>query len=574
MKKLLLLLFLMMPHMVISAHDIEVKNADGVTIYYNYTSEGTELEVTFCSSSSDPYSNDYAGNIVIPDEVVFMNKTRKVTSVGQRAFYGCSSLTSIILPSNVTSIGEYAFYLCSSLTTISIPNSVTSIDCGAFQYCSGLKSVTIPNNVKSIGNAAFNACSSLASVTIGNSVTSIGSHAFYDCSSLTSISIPNSVTSIGKRAFYGCSGLASVTIGNGVTSIGEYAFYGCSGFTSITIPDGVTSIDDYVFYLCSSLTSITIPNNVRSIGSHAFYGCSSLTSVTFPDNVVSIGYEAFHYCRSLTSVTIPNSVTSIGCGAFSDCSGLTSVTIGNSVMSIGGNAFEGVDMPIVTSLIEDPFSIEDKTSVNKTFSLNTFNNATLYVPTGTIDKYKATEGWKDFVFIEEGSAPPTPPTPPAGEKCEKPTIGYSNGKLIFASSTEGAICYYTITDSDIKSGSGSEVQLGVTYNIRVYAAKSGYNNSDVATATLCWIDATPQTEGIIDGVAQIAARPVLVKTDNGFITVEGVDDRTDIAVYTVSGQEVGSTKANGTQASLATNIKKGEVAIIKIGEKSVKVVMQ
>ena len=93
-------------------------------------------------------------------------------------------------------------------------------------------------------------------------------------------------------------------------------------------------------------------------------------------------------------------------------------------------------------------------------------------------------------------------------------------------------------------------------------------------AALGWIDATPQTEGITNGVAHIAAHPALLKTDNGFITVEGIDDRTDIAVYTVSGQEVGSTKANGTQASLATNIKKGEVAIIKIGEKSVKVVMQ
>jgi hypothetical protein len=198
----------------------------------------------------------------------------------------------------------------------------------------------------------------------------------------------------------------------------------------------------------------------------------------------------------------------------------------------------------------------------------------LYVPKGAIDKYKATEGWKDFVFIEEGSAPPTPPTPPAGEKCEKPTIGYSNGKLTFASSTEGAICYYTITDSDIKSGSGSEVQLGVTYNIRVYAAKSGYNNSDVATATLCWIDATPQTEGITDGVAQIAARPVLVKTDNGFITVEGVDERTNVSVYTTDGKQVGSAISQNNTATIATSIQPGSIAIVKVGEKSVKVVVK
>ena len=77
------------------------------------------------------------------------------------------------------------------------------------------------------------------------------------------------------------------------------------------------------------------------------------------------------------------------------------------------------------------------------------------------------------------------------------------------------------------------MQLGVTYNISVYAAKVGCETSETATATLCWIDATTQTEGITNGVAQIAARPVLVKTDNGFITVEGADEGTQISAYTV-----------------------------------------
>ena len=276
-------------------------------------------------------------------------------------------------------------------------------------------------------------------------------------------------------------------------------------------------------------------------------------------------------CTDLTSITIPSSVTSIGDWAFNQCSSLTSVTIGNSVTSIGSQAFDGVDIPTIISLIENPFQITGKTSDYKTFTLNTFNNATLYVPKGTIDKYKATEGWKDFVFIEESGTTPTPTTP---EKCVKPTIGYSNGKLTFTSSTESATCYYSITDSDIKSGSGNEVQLGVTYNISVYAAKSGYENSETATATLCWIDATPQTEGITNGVAQIAARPVLVKTDNGFITVEGMDDRTNVSVYTTDGKQVGSTISQNNVATIATSIQPGSIAIVKVGEKSVKVVMK
>ena len=105
----------------------------------------------------------------------------------------------------------------------------------AFYGCSGLTSLTLPSSVTSIGSYAFYGCSGLASLTLPSSVTSIGWYAFEDCSGLTSFTLPSSVTSIGYRAFYGCSGLTSLTIPSGVTSIGSYAFYGCSGLTSIYV---------------------------------------------------------------------------------------------------------------------------------------------------------------------------------------------------------------------------------------------------------------------------------------------------------------------------------------------------
>ncbi len=237
----------------------------------------TEGDYTYTVSDGEATITDFetsvSGAITIPSTL----GGYPVTSIGERAFSGCSSLTSITIPGSVTSIGKWAFFDCSSLTSITIPNSVTSIGSSAFYDCSSLTSINIPEGVTSIGSSAFEGCSSLTGITIPGSVTSIGKWAFFDCSSLTSITIPNSVTSIGSSAFGGCSSLTSIDIPDSVTSIGGGTFSDCSGLTSIDIPDSVTSISYATFWGCSSLTSITIPDSVTSIASSAFGGCSNLT---------------------------------------------------------------------------------------------------------------------------------------------------------------------------------------------------------------------------------------------------------------------------------------------------------
>ena len=288
------------------AYDIEVENADGVMIYYNYINNHTEAQVTFNIIDADNYS----GSVVIPEEITYDNKTLKVTSIGKMAFCGSISLTSVTIPNSVTSIGEIAFERCSSLTSVNIPNGVTSIEKGAFWYCTGLTSVTIPN-----------------------SLTSIGEFAFSDCTSLTSVNIPNSVTSIGECVFYECASLSSITIPNSVTSIGDAAFERCSGLTSITIPNSVTSLGMRAFCNCTSLVAFTIPNSVTSIGEFAFHGCANLKTIT--------------------------------------------------------------------SQIEKPFVIPAHAF---SFYDSVYADATLYVPTGTVAAYQATDGWKKFGnIIEEGT---------------------------------------------------------------------------------------------------------------------------------------------------------------------------
>ena len=284
--------------------------------------------------------------------------------LGDWAFYGCSGLTSLTLPSGVTSIGNYTFYGCRGLTSLTLPSSVTSIGNDAFTGCSGLTSMTLPSGVTSIGDYAFYGCSGLTSLTLPSSVTSIGDWAFGYCSELTSLTLPSGVTSIGNYVFFGCSGLTSLTLPSSVTSIGDYAFQDCSGLTSLTLPSGVTSIGNDAFYGCSGLTSLTIPSGVTSIGKRAFYGCSGLTSLTLPSGVTSIGNYAFYGCRGLTSMTIPSGVTVIGEGAFRGCSGLTSIYVyPENLPELESGIFSGCNA----------------------------QNCTVYVPKGTYDDYKASE---------------------------------------------------------------------------------------------------------------------------------------------------------------------------------------
>ena len=262
-------------------------------------------------------------------------------SIGDRAFEDCESLTSLTLPSSLQSIGDRAFEDCNSLTSLTLPSSLQSIGYGAFSCCSSLTSLTLPSSLQSIGDSAFWSCTSLRSLTLPSSLQSIGDSAFYGCSSLTSLTLPSSPQSIGYRAFYGCKSLTSLTLPSSLQSIGDSAFYGCSSLTSLTLPSSLQSIGDRAFEFCSSLTSLTLPSSLQSIGDGAFYGCSSLTSLTLPSSLQSIGEEAFCGCKSLSSLTLPSSLQSIGEEAFCGCSSLTSLTLPSSLQSIEGGAFTG-----------------------------------------------------------------------------------------------------------------------------------------------------------------------------------------------------------------------------------------
>lgn len=437
----------------------------------------------------------------------------------------------------VESFNQSPWHENQNIKTIIIEDGVTSIGNCSFPWCSGVTSIIIPSSVVSIGDEAFSCCSGLTSVTIPNSVTTIGYGAFSSCVGLTSITIPNSVTTIGGSAFSSCSGLTTVTIPNSVISIGELAFWGCSSLTSIDIPNSVTSIGERAFQGCNGISTASL--DCREIGAW-FSGLSTIKTVVIGDDVRIIGESAFANCKNLESVSIGKNVTSIGYSAFSRCGNLT----------------------MIKSYIENPYWIDASV-----FEFSLSGTTTLYVPKDTKALYQNTFCWNQMPNIVEMESAGDEPI---GVKCSAPTIQYKNGKLCYSCNTIGAEFVTTITDTDIDTHNGNEVELCVVYQISVYAKAEGYDNSDMVYATLCWIE-DDETQIATAINSNIKSKSVLIQCHNGILSVIGAKEGILIQVYNVSGQLVGSQNASSGITTINTRMSAGDIALVKIKNKVIKV---
>ena len=339
-----------------------------------------------------------------------------------------------------------------------------------------------------------------------------------------------------------------------VTQIGSYAFEDTYNY-SVIIPSSIKKWGVAVFENCS-IKEIVIPDGFTEIGSSTFYNCTQLKKVSFPEGLKVIGSNCFYGCKSLTSIAIPESVTVLT--GFRYCLGLKSVTIPKNVTDVD---FYGCDnLLTIYSYIEDPIDLS--TSLLSPFSENTCYTGTLYVPKGTLEKYKSAAGWKSINYIVEMSGSDE-------KKCATPILSYSNKELKYACDTNGATIHETIKCSDAATTSftGSH-KLNAVYDITAYATADGYSQSKTITAKLFWVDGSFESSNISNVRAN--KRGVLIQNDDDFLTVSGLNNNEPVTLYDVGGRQLDSAKAINGTATFNIN-KNGKIVVVKVGNDSIKV---
>jgi len=319
------------------------------------------------------------GAVIIPSTINGL----PLISIGTNAFYNCTSLTSVTIPSSVTNIGDSAFASSASLTNIYFQGNAPTLGVSVFAgdnatvyYLFGATGWANPWG--GLPTALL-----MSTVTVnpsqGGTVTGGGTYAVGTNIQLTAtaangwlftswsdgsknnpyamtVSATNvtymanftvqytwttnngTITITGYRGAGGTVSIPSTINGFPVTSFGNNAFQNCTNLTSMTIPDSVTNIGSYTFMNCANLTSVTLGSGITSLAPYTFSGCG-LTYMTIPDGVTNIGSYTFMNCSNLTSVTLGTGITSLQSFTFCGCARLASLTIPNSVTNIGSSAF-------------------------------------------------------------------------------------------------------------------------------------------------------------------------------------------------------------------------------------------
>ena len=364
--------------------------------------------------------------------------------IGDKAFYGNSFVSTVVMPEGLEQIGEDAFYDSEQLVKVTLNESLKEVGHGAFRGCTQLALVNY-NAIDLQATDLFWGCDALAKVNVGAKVSKlpegtfkgcsnlivvefaertdgtpfeVGAYAFAYCNKLTSLDLPSTTNKIGGYAFTDCSGLNSLTLPSMVSEIGEYAFSDCSGFNSLALPSTVREIDKYAFKGCYNMQNFTVPKQVTVLNEGVFSGCSMMRDVILHDGIKIIGDKAFSSCSSLAAPELPEGLDSIGNNAFAGCY-FTEITIPSTVTRMGDYVFGNCYLlQKINSRITNPMEAKDIVDLGRTLicqlynlspnSLEIFDHVddmypkiTLTVPAGCKRLYQQTADWSKFENIME-----------------------------------------------------------------------------------------------------------------------------------------------------------------------------
>ena len=558
----------------VSAYDVEING-----IYYNADIQAMEMFVV----SGD---KNYSGSIVIPSQVEYGGKLFTVTKIGGGAFSDVESnyynqdntaLTSVSLPNTIREIGSGAFARCPNLVSVNIPEACTYIDSYAFEGCSSLKKINIPKNVIAFGQySIFSGCTSLTEIIIED-----GNKEALDAGTIYGGGV-GSIDAVktcyfGRVIKFSSKNLENLTFGDSIIAIPEKRFQGIP-LKLLEIPANITYIGYYSFSGLNSLSNLIIQNSNSPIkiceGAFGSSGNSNKKALYIGRDInpKTINnwwhYESFKETSDFHYIAFGEHVTT-GYDSWND----------NNYPKWDFSKCQDIEEIYVRK--EDPFAIPFSTFCDRTYL-----KAILYVPIGSKQKYMECEGWKNFFTIQEMSINDmwdgstlfkeykNGGNKPVEKECISPMIKYKDGVLSISSETEGAKCFYSISDDDVTSYASvdSDISLSATYHIQAYAIADGYTRSKTTYATISWIDGQFESDGV--NTLMTNKRAIVISSNSGTLTISGLNNGEEVICYNTYGVKIKTVRSSGDLATLSLNQEMGNVVIIKIGKDCIKTIVR
>lgn len=513
-----------------------------------------------------------------------------ISDIGSGAFMGCGGLRSVTMPDGIVTVPENCFRDCSSLTTLNFPSQLKQIDNNAFHGCSSLSVSDKTWSNVSIGSSAFRGCNAIKSMTIAETTT-LGYSAFAECKGLETLNLFSS--EVKDSAFMRCIGLSHLTLGKECNLRSWGIFSECHGLVSVDFPEGIKYVDVGNFAKCEGLEEITLPVTLEELTNQSFSGfdgCSSLHSINIKDleSFMEVNCHTSIFGRFIKGepapvhlllngepvreIHIAEGKTEISRRLFNYVPDIETVYFPTTIKNVNG--FYGCyNLSCIYLPGERMVQRPSETMGNYHFNTDGeredyYKTFTIYVPGSLVDDYSEDEYWGQFGHIL--------PLPGTGEKCATPTISYEKGRLIFSCDTPNAEFVASVSDADIKTWHQAEIDLTSTYVITVYATAKNHLRSDVVTASLCWIDVAADTDTAIDidTLTELKAMPVLIQSHDGVISISGAKKDESVAIYDFSGNLLTSFNHPGDTMTFTLEQPYNGVAIVKIGKKTVKVVIK